>query len=120
MKIKKDVIILICCLILYFANQFYFKTLGILFFNNHFNDLIAIPLYFATINVILHYTLDKEINSFKLLFILTIILSFLFVYCSLYTRKGSVFDYWDILCYFIGLVAYYIIKNYPKKLQSEK
>ena len=115
MKIRKDVIILISCVILYFANQYYFKSLGILFFNDHFNDLIAIPLYFAAINVILYYTLEKEINSFKILFLMTIALSFLGEYVSLYTRKGSVFDYLDILCYFIGLVVYYIIKNYPKK-----
>ena len=120
MKIRKDVIILISCVILYFANQFYFKTLGILFFNDHFNDLIAVPLYFATINVILYYTLDKEINSFKILFLMTIALSILGEYGSLFTRKGSVFDYWDILCYFIGLVVYYLIKNYPKIFHSEK
>ena len=82
--------------------------------------MIAIPLYFAAINVILYYTLEKEINSFKILFLMTIALSFLGEYVSLYTRKGSVFDYWDILCYFIGLVVYYIIKNYPKKVSGEK
>ena len=120
MKIRKDIIILISCTILYFANQYYFKSLGILFFNDHFNDLIAIPLYFAAINVILYYTLEKEINSFKILFLMTIVLSFLGEYVSLYTRKGSVFDYLDILCYFIGLVVYYIIKNYPKKVSGEK
>ena len=120
MKIRKDVIILISCVILYFANQYYFKSLGILFFNDHFNDLIAVPLYFAAINVILYYTLEKEVNSFKILFLMTIVLSFLGEYVSLYTRKGSVFDYWDVLCYFIGLVVYYIIKNYPKKVSGEK
>ena len=49
---------------------------------------------------------------------MTIVLSFLGEYVSLYTRKGSVFDYWDVLCYFIGLVVYYIIKNYPKKVSD--
>ena len=119
MKIRKDLIILICCVILFLANQFYFKSLGISFFNDHFNDLIAIPLYFAAVNVILYYTLNREINSFKILFLLTIVLSVLGEFGSLYTRKGSVFDYWDILYYFIGLVTYYMVKNYPKKIQSE-
>ena len=119
MKIRKDLIILICCVILFLANQFYFKSLGISFFNDHFNDLIAIPLYFAAVNVILYYTLNREIDSFKILFLLTIVLSVLGEFGSLYTRKGSIFDYWDILCYFIGLVTYYMVKNYPKKIQSE-
>jgi len=114
MKINKDVIILIVCVILFIANQTYLKTLGILFFNNHFNDLIAIPLYFSLINVILRYLLDTEINSFKFLFLMTVVLSFMGEYLSLFTRKGSVFDYLDICCYFIGLIVYYTVKNYPK------
>ena len=114
MKIRKDIIILICCAILYFANQFCFKTLGISFFNDHFNDLLAIPLYFSAMNLILHYSLNKEVRSFKTLFLMTVILSVLGEYVSLYTWKGSVFDYWDILCYFIGLAVYYIMKNHQK------
>lgn len=118
MKINKDVIILIVCATLFIANQTYLKTLGILFFTDHFNDLIAIPLYFSLINVILTYMLDKEITSFKFLFLMTVVLSFLGEYVSLFTRKGSVFDYLDICCYFIGLMVYYAIKSYPKEISS--
>ena len=60
------------------------------------------------------HKLNKEVRSFKTLFLMTVILSVLGEYVSLYTRKGSVFDYWDILCYFIGLAAYYIMKNHQK------
>lgn len=120
MKIKRDWAILICCVIIFITNQLYLKSLGILFFNNHLNDLIAIPLYFSAINVVLHYLLNKEINSFKILFLITVVLSFMGEYLSLFTRKGSKFDYLDILCYFVGLVVYFILKNYPIELPSEK
>ena len=85
-----------------------------LFFNNYFNDLIAVPLYFALINIISIHLRDKEINSFKILFILTIILSLLGEYASIFVRKGSVTDYLDIVCYFIGMIIYYLLKNYKK------
>lgn len=115
MKSNKDVAILIFCLTLFLLNQYYLKTLGIQFFNNHLNDLLAIPLYFSAFNLVFLYLLDIEINSFKILFAMTVVLSFMGEYVSLFVREGSVFDYLDIICYFIGFLAYYIIKNYPKK-----
>ena len=111
MKINKDIIILIICLILYVINQLFLKKIGILFFNNYFNDLLAVPLYFSIINLISLQISNKEINSLKTLFFITIILSFLGEYVAIFLRKGSVTDYWDILCYFIGMLIYYILKN---------
>lgn len=111
MKINKDIIILIICLILYAINQLFLKKIGILFFNNYFNDLLAVPLYFSIINIISLQLRKKEINSFKTLFFITIILSFLGEYVAIYLRKGSVTDYWDIICYFIGMLLYYVLKN---------
>ena len=115
MKYKRDIYILIICLLIYFLNQFYLKKIGILFFNNYLNDLIAVPLYFSIINITSLYLRDKEINSLKILFIITIILSFLGEYVAIYLRKGSVTDYLDIVCYFIGMIIYYLIKNFRMK-----
>lgn len=108
---KRDIYILITCLFLYFLNQFFFKKIGILFFNNYFNDLIAVPLYFSLINIVSIHLRHKEISSFKMLFIITIILSFLGEYVAIFVRKGSVTDYLDILCYFMGMIIYYSLKK---------
>ena len=111
MKLNRDIIILIICLLFYLINQVFLKKIGILFFNNYFNDLLAVPLYFSIINIISLQISNKEITSFKTLFFITIILSFLGEYVAIYLRKGSVTDYWDIICYFIGMLVYYVLKN---------
>lgn len=111
---KIDICILIACLVLYLLNQFFLKKMGIIFFNNYFNDLIAVPLYFALINIVSIHLSNKEINSFKILFIITIILSLLGEYVSIFVRKGSVTDYLDIICYFVGMMIYYLLKNCKK------
>ena len=112
MKNKKDSIILLVCLIIYILNQFFLKKLGILFFNNYLNDLIAVPLYFSLLNIISFYFRKKEITSFKVMFLITIGLAFLGEYVAIFLRKGSVTDYLDIACYFIGMVIYYELKNF--------
>lgn len=96
---------------LYIINQLFLKKIGILFFNNYFNDLLAVPLYFSLLNLISLTISKKEIKSFKTLLIITIILSFMGEYLAIFLRNGSVTDYLDIVCYFIGMVSYYILKN---------
>ena len=110
MGCRKDIIILSACLVLYVINQIYLKRMGILFFNNYFNDLLAVPLYFSLMNIIAMNISKKEIKSFKALFIITVILAFLGEYLAIFLRPGSVTDYLDIVCYFIGMIVYYLIK----------
>lgn len=105
-----DLSILFTCLICYIANQIFFKSLGIVFFNNFFNDLLAVPLYFSIMNILGMYFNGKEITSFKLLILLTILLSFLGEYVAIYLRPGSTTDYLDVVCYFIGMLIYYFLK----------
>lgn len=112
MKYKKDIIIFLICILLYIINQLFLKKIGILFFNNYFNDLLAIPLYFSLINIISLVISKKETKSFKALFLITIILSFMGEYLAIFLRRGSVTDYLDIICYFIGMGIYYILKKY--------
>ena len=111
MRFKADLCILITCLVCYILNQTFFKSLGILFFNNFFNDLLAVPLYFSIMNILFIYFHDKEITSLKVLFLITIILSFLGEYVAIYLRPGSTTDYLDVICYFIGMFVYYAIKK---------
>ena len=46
--------------------------------------------------------MGKEITSLKTMFIITIGLSFLGEYVAIFLRQGSITDYLDIVCYFIG------------------
>lgn len=109
LKNNKDIIILSICIILYILNQIIFKNINILFFNNYFNDLLAVPLFFSLLNIISYKLNQEKVKSFKKLFLITILLSFLGEYVSLFLRKGAVFDYMDILFYFLGMLIYYII-----------
>lgn len=112
MKQKMDISILLFCLVTYLLNQLFLKQIGILFFNNYLNDLLAVPLYFSLINIISSYYLRKEITSLKTMFIITIGLSFLGEYVAIFLRNGSVTDYLDVVCYFVGMIIYYGLKNY--------
>ncbi|WP_299525494.1 hypothetical protein [uncultured Methanobrevibacter sp.] len=111
MENKKNIWILIIVLTIYILNQLFLKHLGILFFNNHLNDLLAVPLFFALINTISLYNTNKQVTSLKYLIFITILLAFLGEYVAIYLRPGSVSDWWDVLCYFIGMFVYYLIIN---------
>ena len=111
MKNKIDLIILITCLLFYIINQVFLKKIGILFFNNYFNDLLAVPLYFSIMNLVSSHIRKKEITSFKAMFVITILLSILGEYVAIFLRRGSVSDYLDVLCYFIGMIIYYFLKK---------
>jgi len=45
------------------------------------------------------------------LFVITVGLSFLGEYLAIFLRPGSISDWWDVLCYFIGMFVYYLITN---------
>lgn len=108
---KKNIGILISVLAIYILNQLFLKDLGVSFFNNYLNDLLAVPLFFALINIISSYNSNKQVISLKYLIVITVFLSFLGEYLAIYLRPGSVSDWWDVLCYFIGMFVYYLITN---------
>ena len=83
--------------------------MGFWFFNNYLNDLLAVPLFFAIINIVYQFNSGKQIRSLKWLFIITIILSFMGEYLAIYFKHNSVTDFWDVICYFIGMLVYYMI-----------
>lgn len=108
---KKNIGILISVLAIYILNQLFLKDLGVSFFNNYLNDLLSVPLFFALINIISSYNSNKQVISLKYLIVITVFLSFLGEYLAIYLRPGSVSDWWDVLCYFIGMFVYYLITN---------
>ena len=109
MKYRTNLSLLIIILLIYILNQVFLKNINISFFNNYLNDLLAVPLFFSIVNIIAKYDMGKTIVEFKYLLLITIVLSFLGEYIALFTRKGSVIDYLDIICYFIGMLFYYTI-----------
>lgn len=111
MKNKTNIVIVIGTLAIYSLNQLVLKNLGIPFFNNYLNDLLAVPLFFALINSISLYRSNTQVTSFKYLFVITVGLSFLGEYLAIFLRPGSISDWWDVLCYFIGMFVYYLITN---------
>ena len=114
MKYRINFSLIVCILIIYILNQLWLKNLGVLFFNYYLNDLLAVPLYFALINIICELDNKKMITSFKYLLVITIALAFIGEYLAVYFRPNSVTDFWDIVCYFIGMIFYYIIINHNK------
>ncbi len=111
MKNKTNIVIVIGTLAIYSLNQLVLKNLGIPFFNNYLNDLLAVPLFFALINSISLYRSNTQVTSFKYLFVITVGLSFFRGISGYFLRPGSISDWWDVLCYFIGMFVYYLITN---------
>lgn len=111
MENKTNIVILVVVLAVYGLNQLVLKNLGIPFFNNYLNDLLAVPLFFALINSFSLYKSNTQVTSLKYLTLITIFLSFLGEYIAIFLRPGSVSDWWDVVCYFIGMFVYYLITN---------
>lgn len=115
MKLKKNIFLLILILFFYFLNESYLKTIGFWFFTDYLNDLMAVPLFFSIVNIVSEIENGREIEDLSKLTIITIILSFLGEFVAIYTRPGSTVDIFDICCYFIGMIFYYIYIKFPKK-----
>ena len=101
MENKTNIVILVVVLAVYGLNQLVLKNLGIPFFNN----------YLALINSFSLYRSNTQVTSLKYLTLITIFLSFLGEYIAIFLRPGSVSDWWDVVCYFIGMFVYYLITN---------
>ena len=91
MENKTNIVILVVVLAVYGLNQLVLKNLGI--------------------NSISLYRSNMQVTSLKYLTLITIFLSFLGEYIAIFLRPGSVSDWWDVVCYFIGMFVYYLITN---------
>ena len=118
MKYKTDTKILIFILSIYIINQTILKPTGNIFFNNYLNDLLATPLFFSLVNLFSQYNTGKQVTQLKHLIPITIILSILGEYITPLWRSNNITDNLDIICYFIGMIIYYLIKKI--NLEKEK
>ena len=104
-------IVSILCLVIFFANNLWFKKLDISynypFIRNHLNDTLA------TIFLLSCFTFVKSLRkhnvriSFVKILLICSLASILWEYAAIWLKPGSTFDYIDILCYFLGGLIYY-------------
>ncbi|MBQ6813860.1 MAG: hypothetical protein IJP12_04390 [Methanobrevibacter sp.] len=101
---KYNLLILIVSLLLYLINIYFLTSYGD-FFKFYFNDLFAVIILFSFLNVIYPVKMD----NFWIILVITLIASFVWEYLALFIKPGSVFDYFDILAYFVSMVIYLIL-----------
>ena len=101
---KYNLLILIAAMALYLLNIHYLSSFGD-FFKFYFDDLFAIVILFSFVNVVSFYKFD---NLWVILFI-TIFAAFFWEYVALFIKPGSVFDYLDVLAYFVSMIIYLIL-----------
>ncbi len=101
---KYNLIILIASLLLYLINIYILSSFGD-FFKFYFDDLLAVIILFSFINVI--YPI--KVDNFWIILIITIVATFFWEYLALFIKPGSIFDYFDILAYFISMGIYLLL-----------
>ena len=99
----KNLILLIIFISLYMINKLFLSQSNT-FFSFYFNDLLVVVVLFSAMNVVCNY----KVKKISLLFILTCIASFFWEYVALFIKPNSVFDFLDIICYFISMIIYII------------
>ena len=96
---------------LYVLNEIVLKDRYRLF-NNHFNDLLAIPLLLSYSGFLIKRK-GKTMNT-KFVIGLTIVSSFVWEYITPYYLKKSTGDWLDVLAYFIGLLIFLVLERSKK------
>ena len=109
----KNLIIFLIAFTLYLINKFILISLNS-FFSNYFNDLLATLLLFSFINTISPIYLQKSV----IIILITLIAIFFWEYLSLFLKPGSVFDWYDILAYFISMIIYLLILKFFLKIKD--
>lgn len=114
---KLNLIILVISSLLYLLNELYFKGLKIeyifYFMNSHFNDLIASLVILAFANLLLGFV-QHRIDKFKYIILFILGCSIVWEGLGKFARSNAVFDWIDVICYFLGAIIYYIIIKIDK------
>lgn len=110
---RTNIIILVICFSLYLINNFVLKKYESsfqMFFICWFNDLIAPILALAYIN----FRFGEKILSIIRIIVFCTMFALFWEFGALIIKPNSVFDPLDIICYYIGGLAYYIIISIHK------
>ena len=105
----------------YLLNNFILKKIstGIFyyFFVCYFNDLICPLGFFAYVNIMLSF-INKKLEKFYQILISCFVCGLIWEFVAPLLKKSSVTDFYDLLCYCIGGILYWVtivIKNSNEK-----
>lgn len=109
-----DVIILVIVSILYLLNNCFIKgaTVGLPhdFFVCYFNDLMA-PMFMLSYSNILLGTIGRRISKLTHIFEFCLVIGSIWEFVAPLMKKGAVWDPFDILCYMLGGIIYWVLPN---------
>lgn len=113
-ELKEEYLLIPIVASLYLFNNFFLKkvTYGLLkvFFVGYFNDLIC-PLFFVSyVNIMLNFVNKRIVKLFSIL-LLCFSCGLVWEFVAPLVKENSVTDIWDLVCYCVGGVLYWIIKK---------
>ena len=114
-----EFILIFASISLYLLNNLIFKKIstGICyyFFICYFNDLICPSFFVSYTNVMLSFV-NKKIEKIHHIIVFCFLCGLVWEFIAPFLKKGSVTDFYDLLCYCIGGVLYWTIKKLMFKI----
>jgi len=108
----ENISIFITCVILHFMNVLVFLKINNsslhYFFSCYFDDLLAPILLLSYVNLLLSIY-NKKLYTLRYLILFILLVSIVWEYLVVYIKPNSVSDPFDILCYVLGTIIYWII-----------
>lgn len=115
LNMKKDLKIVIVCIIIYTVNRITKNCINIpiisYFLRCYFNDILAGVLFSAYTNFILIKANKSPIVKYYQLFFYILLVGILWEYFFPIFITYSVADNYDILCYLLGATLYYFFNK---------
>ncbi len=106
---------------LYLINNKFIKpnTDGMLhiFFVSYFNDLLC-PLFFLGYSNMLLITNNKELTRLIVLLIVCLSAGCVWEFVAPFLKRGSVTDFFDLVCYAVGTTGYWLLLKMSIKKDS--
>lgn len=114
LKYRLEIQLIFIIMILYMLNKIYFihNTTGNIqmFCQCYFNDLLA-PVFLLSLIVIMFGMLELEIKQYYLFILIGMIAGLCWEYIIPMIKQSSISDVNDLICYFIGINIFYILKR---------
>lgn len=84
----------------------------------YLNDLVC-PLFFLGYCQILLIWIDHEIKSWWKCMLLIMVAGCIWEYGAPFINAKSVSDVWDLVCYFVGGMVYFLFMKYEQNRENE-
>lgn len=108
LPVKKDIIILVICCIIYTINRLWNKGIDVYFLHCYLNDLIVGIAFPAYVNILLHFRNQRMEKLFIILGLMFIVGCFWEFVAPCFVPY-AVTDYWDLAAYCFGALMYWAI-----------